>query len=121
MTVLLPSHMANMSTDATEAYTIDFREVAPLAAHEKMYVGRPEAAQFGGLAVGVPGELRGLKKAHDLWGTLPWADLVAPAVELAKGWTVQKELERRIEVRVQSRLCTRLLMASRAAHSGSRR
>ena len=97
MTVRLPASMTN--TTSSEAYTIDFREVAPLAAHEKMYVGQPDAARWGGLSVGVPGELRGLQKAHELWGTVPWKDLVAPVAELAKGWIVQKELERRIEVR----------------------
>ena len=91
-----------VAENASEAYTIDFREVAPFAAHEKMYVGNPEAALFGGLAVGVPGELRGLHKAHELWGTIPWKDLVKPAAELAKGWKVQKELERRILVCSQS-------------------
>lgn len=98
MTIRLPPHM--VAANGSEAYTIDFRETAPLAAHETMYVGRPEAALWGGLAVGVPGELRGLKKAHDLWGTVPWAELVAPAAKLAHGWRVQMELERRISVRL---------------------
>ena len=97
MTVRLPPSMTNSSS--SEAYTIDFRETAPAAAHETMYVGDPNSARHGGLAVGVPGELRGLEKAHALWGSLPWKDLVAPAVKLAKGWRVQKELERRIGVR----------------------
>lgn len=95
MTIRIPTPGANRTS---EVYTIDFREVAPLAADRKMYVGKADAARFGGLAVGVPGELRGLKKAHDMWGKLKWADLVQPAVDLAKGWPVQKELERRIEV-----------------------
>lgn len=100
MTVRLPPSMTNTTSNSSEVYTIDFREVAPLAAHEKMYVGQPDAARWGGLSVGVPGELRGLKKAHELWGTLSWKELVAPAAKVAQGWKVQKELERRIKVRV---------------------
>lgn len=98
MTVRLPSSVTN--TTSSEAYTIDFREVAPLGAHKEMYVGKPDAARWGGLSVGVPGEVRGLEKAHELWGTLPWKDLIAPVAKLAKGWVVQKELERRIDVSV---------------------
>ena len=63
-----------------------------------MYVNDPLAALFGGLSVGVPGELRGLEEAHKRWGTLPWSQLVQPSIELAKGWEVPAELARRIEV-----------------------
>jgi gamma-glutamyltranspeptidase/glutathione hydrolase len=36
------------------------------------------------LSVGVPGTVAGLYKAHQELGSLPWADLVAPAVKLAR-------------------------------------
>ncbi len=49
-----------------------------------------------GLAVGVPGELRGLQEAHKRYGRLPWKRLVQPSVELAKSATVSKELARRL-------------------------
>lgn len=96
MTVRVPTPGSNKTS---EVYTIDFREVAPLYAKDNMYVGRADDARWGGLSVGVPGELRGLKKAHDMWGSLTWKELVQPSVELAKGWRVQKELERRIQAR----------------------
>lgn len=96
MTVRIPPSSPNGSS---EVFTIDFREVAPAFAHERMYVDNPSLARWGGLSVGVPGELRGLKKAHDLWGTLRWSELVEPSVRLARGWTVSPELERRILVR----------------------
>ena len=67
MTVRLPP---NSTSDSSEVWTIDFRERAPLAAHETMYVADPNTARWGGLAVGVPGELRGLEKAHQLWGSM---------------------------------------------------
>ncbi|KAI0769786.1 gamma-glutamyltranspeptidase [Trametes elegans] len=95
MTVRIPPSGANASS---EVYTVDFREVAPALSNKTMYVHDPPAARWGGLAVGVPGELRGLDEAHRRWGKLPWKTLVQPAIELARGWTVQKELARRIEM-----------------------
>jgi gamma-glutamyltranspeptidase/glutathione hydrolase len=38
----------------------------------------------GPAAVGVPGTALGLEEAHRRFGSLPWADLVAPAVRLAR-------------------------------------
>ena len=81
---------------------IDFRETAPASAYERMYVEDPLLARWGGLSVAVPGELRGLKKAHELWGTVDWSELVEPSVKLARGWKVSKELARRIDVSLQS-------------------
>jgi gamma-glutamyltranspeptidase / glutathione hydrolase / leukotriene-C4 hydrolase len=97
MTVRVPTSAVNAS-GTSEVYTIDFRETAPAASEATMYVGRPNDARWGGLSVGVPGELRGLKEAHDMWGSMSWKELVMPSVELAKGWRVSKELERRIEM-----------------------
>jgi gamma-glutamyltranspeptidase / glutathione hydrolase len=39
--------------------TIDFREKAPLLANQTMYVQNINLSLYGGLAVGVPGELAG--------------------------------------------------------------
>lgn len=71
------------------ATAFDFREKAPLAATEQMYLGVDgrvvnNSNHFGPLAVGVPGTVAGLWKAHQELGNLPWADLVAPAVALAR-------------------------------------
>lgn len=63
---------------------IDAREVAPLAASEKMFKGRPQAALVGGLAAAVPLELRGLHLAHSRHGVLPWSQLVEPAAVVAE-------------------------------------
>lgn len=49
--------------------TVDFRETAPAAAHRDMYAGLNETAStVGGLAVAVPGEVRGLEAVHRRWG-----------------------------------------------------
>src|SRR5262249_56769491 len=45
---------------------------------------------------GVPGTVRGLALAHSKLGSLPWKDLVAPAVKLAEGFTIDAALARRL-------------------------
>jgi len=95
MTVRIPPSSPDKASDL---YTIDFRETAPSLANATMYVGKPESAKFGGLAVGVPGELRGLEEAHRRWGTLSWKRLIEPSIALAQGWKVDRELAKRITV-----------------------
>ncbi|MCG8415720.1 MAG: gamma-glutamyltransferase [Pseudomonadales bacterium] len=72
-----------------EATAFDFREKAPLAATERMYLGLDgeivnDSNHSGPLAVGVPGTVAGLWLAHQRLGTLPWEDLVEPAIKLAR-------------------------------------
>ncbi len=75
--------------DDGTATTFDFREKAPLAATERMYLG-PDGSilnnsnHFGPLAVGVPGTVAGLYLAHQRLGSMAWSDLVQPALELAR-------------------------------------
>ncbi|KAF1838598.1 gamma-glutamyltranspeptidase 1 precursor [Decorospora gaudefroyi] len=72
---------------------IDFRETAPAAAFEDMYKNNTDASIRGGLASGVPGEVRGLQYLHDKYGVLPWATVLTPAVKVARyGWRVNEDL-----------------------------
>src|SRR2546426_6401875 len=67
---------------------LDYREAAPRRATPGMYVdstGKPAASSLTGhLSVGVPGSVAGLWEAHRKYGKLPWKDLVAPAIVLAR-------------------------------------
>lgn len=74
---------------------IDFRETAPAAAFENMYLNNTEASETGGLASGVPGELRGLHYLHTKYGVLPWETVITPAAKVAHhGWKVNADLVR---------------------------
>lgn len=48
--------------------TIDYREQAPAAASENMYKGNLPGSVVGGLAVAIPGDLKGLQYLHQKHG-----------------------------------------------------
>ncbi len=86
-----------------EAYFLDYRETAPLAAHRDMYLDEngdviEGASRVGHLAVGVPGAVAGLWAAHQRFGSLPWRDVVMPAAELARdGFVVHPQLDAMVD------------------------
>ncbi|HEY9114030.1 MAG TPA: gamma-glutamyltransferase [Bacteroidales bacterium] len=72
-----------------ETTTIDFREKAPFAASEDMFLDKngkikDDSNHDGILAVGVPGTVAGLFMAQQKYGKLSWAEVVQPAIDLAK-------------------------------------
>ncbi len=74
--------------EGEEAF-LDYREKAPLAAHRDMYLDDngeviDGASLVGPLAAGVPGTVAGLWAAHQRFGSLPWNELLEPAIALAK-------------------------------------
>jgi gamma-glutamyltranspeptidase/glutathione hydrolase len=70
---------------------IDYRETAPAAATEAMFAGKGDPSQYQ--LVGVPGAVAGLVLTHEKFGSLPWRELVMPAVRLAEeGFTVNQAL-----------------------------
>ncbi len=77
-----------------EVRSLDYREKAPGAATRDMFLDDQgqvtESAVIGHLAAGVPGSVAGLWEMHQEYGSLPWADLMAPAIELARGHEVDE-------------------------------
>ncbi|KZL47911.1 gamma-glutamyltransferase [Nodularia spumigena CENA596] len=72
-----------------EIKALDFRERAPLKATKDMYLDadgkvRPNASVTGYLAVATPGTVAGMYEVHRLYGKLPWAEVVKPAIALAQ-------------------------------------
>ncbi|HEY5826688.1 MAG TPA: gamma-glutamyltransferase [Cyclobacteriaceae bacterium] len=67
---------------------LDYREKAPAASTKDMYLDEkgeviPQLSLFGHLASGVPGSVDGMITTHEKFGSLPWKDLVQPAIDLA--------------------------------------
>jgi len=81
--------LVHWSAQRRAVTTFDGRETAPAAALPTRFLdaeGRPLAfydAVVGGRSVGVPGLLRMLALAHQRFGKLPWARLLAPSIRLA--------------------------------------
>ena len=78
-----------------EVATLDFREVAPLAATPDRFLdmnGEPtQDSRVGRLSAAVPGTVAGLFEAHSVYGSKAWEELVEPAVDLAEnGFTVSE-------------------------------
>lgn len=84
-------------TAAGESAALDYREKAPAAATTDMYLDSlgnviPDISQKGHLAVGVPGTVDGMVKAHARFGKIKdFGKLVAPAMKLAmEGYQISK-------------------------------
>ncbi len=76
---------------------LDFREAAPGKASRDMYIGPDGKATRdsieGWRSSGVPGSVAGFELASKKFGSKPWAELVGPAVQLARnGFRVSKHL-----------------------------
>ncbi len=65
-----------------QTFAIDSRETAPAGATPAMFVGVPDAS-LQGVAVGVPGMVRGTALALERYGSLPLAEVLQPAIKLA--------------------------------------
>ncbi len=80
---------------------LDYREKAPKAATKNMYLNEngdiiEGKSTLGALAIGVPGTIDGLFKIHEKFGSLPFSELIQPAIDLAKNGVIvtQKQAER---------------------------
>jgi gamma-glutamyltranspeptidase/glutathione hydrolase len=78
--------------------TLDFREKAPGMASQNMYLDSAGNVVPGmGLsthqASGVPGSVDGMVEAHHKYGRMKWAELVQPAIDLARnGFKITRRL-----------------------------
>ncbi|MBW3535407.1 MAG: gamma-glutamyltransferase [Gemmatimonadetes bacterium] len=88
-------------TAAGDLAAIDYRSTAPAAATRDMFLDAggeaTDRSVLGHLAVAVPGSVRGLEAAHRRFGARRWAELVEPAVELARGFEVRERFTRSFE------------------------
>ncbi len=77
---------------------LDYREKAPQAAFKTLYLDKennviPYRSLVGYQASGVPGTVMGLWLAHQRFGSLPWSELLVPAIDYARnGFVVSKQL-----------------------------
>lgn len=56
---------------------------------------------IGGLAIAVPGMVRGLETAWKMFGRLKWADLVQPSIDIARnGFSVTQTVADAIQTRL---------------------
>jgi len=78
---------------------LDFREMAPAAARQDMFLNEDGSVDAGRslytiLGAGVPGSVMGLTKALERYGSLPLREVMAPAIRLAiEGYPVSYEQE----------------------------
>lgn len=75
-----------------KAYTMNAKEVAPIAATQNMFK-TTESYLRGPLAIGVPGEVRGYWDLHKKFGSISWKDLVQPSIKICEeGFEMTKHM-----------------------------
>ena len=76
---------------------LDFREKAPITAYKDMYLDSlgnviKNKSVLGAHAVGIPGSVAGVFEVYQKFGSLPFKELIQPAIDLAKkGFTITKK------------------------------
>ena len=80
-----------------EATTLDYRETAPTGVTAADFLNEEQekdgTSRFRWPAIGVPGTVAGMHKAWSAYGSLPWEELLAPAIRLAnEGFPVNYDL-----------------------------
>ncbi|MFT3796099.1 gamma-glutamyltransferase [Flavobacterium sp.] len=72
-----------------ETGTLDFREIAPMAASKNMFLDAhgnviPDLSTDSGLAVGIPGTVAGIFAVHQKFGSFPLDKIFQPVIALAE-------------------------------------
>ncbi len=74
--------------DEKRTIAVDYREMAPAAAHAQLFIDDgvvdTDKARFSHLSAAVPGTVAGLLHVLDKYGTLPLAEVMQPAIDLAQ-------------------------------------
>lgn len=89
---------ASFKANDSAVYFLDYRETAPKAAFRDLYLDKnkhviPYRSLVGYQASGVPGTVMGLWQVHQQFGSLPWKQLLMPAIEYAEnGFQVSEQL-----------------------------
>jgi gamma-glutamyltranspeptidase/glutathione hydrolase len=98
--------LLHLAGDGSDVF-VDARETAPAAATADMYLGadgqpRRGASLTGPLAAGIPGQPAGLAHLAGRYGSLPLAELLAPAIRHAEeGFVVDEALTRGLRFRAR--------------------
>ena len=76
-------------TNKGKTGALDFREKAPFAATKNMYLDNDGniikgKSTLGAVAIGIPGSVAGMSKVYDKFGSMPFSELIQPAIDLAK-------------------------------------
>ncbi|KAJ3145561.1 hypothetical protein HDU86_000870 [Geranomyces michiganensis] len=97
----------------------DFRETAPGASTQDMFVSNTTSSTSGGLAVAVPGEMKAWQEVHAKYGHLPFARLFRPAIELNRnGFKVPNQLGVALNPKAYPFLCKDPLFAESYCPNG---
>jgi gamma-glutamyltranspeptidase/glutathione hydrolase len=72
-----------------ETGALDFREKAPLTATKNMYLDKNGTvikgkSTLGAAAIGIPGSVAGMDNVYKKFGSMPFSELIQPAIDLAK-------------------------------------
>jgi gamma-glutamyltranspeptidase/glutathione hydrolase len=101
--------MQVFAPDHNQHQCIDFYGTAPAAARADMWADdllgeardgwgflvKGQRNELGYEAIATPGTLKGLWEAHERFGTMPWKDVMAPAIDLARdGYPIRPHLHR---------------------------
>ena len=76
------------NADENKTYALDYRERAPIAANENMFLDVDgnvikNLSLNSYLAAGIPGTVKGMFSIHELFGSKSMDDLISPSVKLA--------------------------------------
>ncbi|WP_348667759.1 gamma-glutamyltransferase [uncultured Polaribacter sp.] len=88
--------MVYRNNDGTKG-ALDFREKAPITAHKDMYLDGAgnvikNKSTVGSHAVGIPGSVAGAFEVYEKFGSLPFKELIQPAIDLARnGFKITKK------------------------------